>query len=65
MLKDHSTFIIRVKQSKKSAGLLGPEDEGALILLNVRNYSPSDRVSHHRRHHCSEVEVYCECLLLS
>lgn len=40
-----------VKPSKKSIflGVLYAEDEGTMIVLNVRNYSPKDTVSHLRR----------------
>jgi hypothetical protein len=38
-LKDHSVFILRVKQSKKT-GPFDPEDEGTMILWLISSHSP-------------------------
>jgi len=36
-------------------GLLDPKDESTTILSNVRNYLPSDRMSHIKRPESSNV----------
>jgi len=48
--RDHGAFVFRVKQAKKKKllALLDPEDEGTMILCNIRNYLPDDTSSHPR-----------------
>ena len=36
-------FILRVKQSKNSRALLGPEDEHNKLLRNIVKYLPVDK----------------------
>lgn len=59
-VKDHNTFILRVKQSKKSKhifrveqstllGLLDPVDKSIMILQNIGYYSASDPAPHPKR----------------
>jgi len=38
--------------------MLYPEDEGTMIILNVRNYSPKDTKSHLRRSESSAAPVW-------
>jgi len=53
VLKDHSAFIFRLKQSKKNNFLdcLDPQDEGTMIPQNIRKYSPKNKALHPRRLH--------------
>jgi hypothetical protein len=43
ILKDHSVFIFRVKQSRIA------EDGGTTVIQNISKYPPDDTVSHPRR----------------
>jgi hypothetical protein len=60
VLKDNNTFILGIKQSKKSIhifrveqstllGLPDPEDKGIMILQNIRYSSASDPAPHPER----------------
>jgi len=60
VIKDHNTFILGLKQSKKSKhifrveqstllGLPDPDDKGIMILQNIRYYSASDPAPHPKR----------------
>lgn len=52
ILKDQNTFIFRVKQGKAVTLLF------ALILWNIRSYTPNDTVSHSRRTECFTVLLW-------
>jgi hypothetical protein len=46
VLKHHSAFLFRFKQSKAAQN---PEDKGTKILQSIGNYSPKETTSHTRR----------------
>jgi hypothetical protein len=43
-------------------GLLDSEDEGTMVLLNVRKYSPIGTISHRRGLECSYKEINSKTL---
>ena len=47
--KDCSASMFRVKHSFHLLEMLDLADEVTILLQNIKNYSPSDTVSHHRR----------------
>jgi hypothetical protein len=58
VVKDHSAFILRVKQSAYMLQLLHPEGEGTACPSKLWKYRSRDTVSHPRRHESSAIPLW-------